>query len=324
MGLAEVTKDVEKLYGAVVTDGQWVVDTKKQVFSLGPSLDFITHGGVQEGSWMGISGPEKTCKTATALSLAAQMQAAGRHVVYGDVELRVTPQHLLGTRGLKLDSASFSRVASSKAKILSAQDHLKTYLRYLKEIPGCCLIIDSISALVDERELEGGIGTETRGSGAKLFAQFVSLAANVVPVNDCVVVGIVQQYSNTSGYGAHKLDKVASRFKYQEDYILKVKKCESWEASGNLLGAKITWECRNTKFGPPGGVFTSHVRYGVGVDHAYELIVLGEAFNVISLKGGWYTFQGKKYQGGEKLYRALSESPELFEELKLELARARP
>lgn len=313
--------EIQKDFGeGVLLDGNSVADEKKILIPLSPSLDIITSGGVMEGSFVGVTGNPKTGKTSLALTFAAtcQLQEFGsRPVFYGNVEGRITKMHLKGIRGLNLAKPNFNIIRSIKGKILTAQEHLEVYCRILRNIPRCVLIIDSISALCDEREMTGGIGTETRGSGAKLFSQFLNLVSNVVPVQDSIVIGITHLMCNTSGMGAQYIEKATRRWHYQADYQLRTIMTEAWKSGEKQIGQIVKWACKCSKQGPPGMTVESHLRYGVGIDKLYETLNFGIAIGLVKKGGAWYSldFLGKgkdtpKFQGLEKTYQAFLQNPE--------------
>lgn len=313
-----ICREVEADYGKeIMVVGQSVVDKPRMVIPISPSMDIITSGGILEGSWVGITGNPKTTKTNLALCIAATCQRpeyGGRKVYYGKVEGRLSVQHLKGIRGLDLDNLQI--IQSRKGKILTAQDYLRIFEKIIKTEERCVLIIDSVSALVDEREMEGGVGTETRGSGAKLMSQWIATMSNVVPVNDTIVIGITHLMSNTSGMGAQYVEKATRRWHYQCDYQLRTISKEAWKAGESQIGYKVKWVCKNSPLGPPDMTVESYVRFGVGVDRLFEVFNFGVAAGLIRKSGSWYSLDYlggdmiPKGQGGEGVYQLLTENPE--------------
>lgn len=322
--LIELARTIEKEYGkGIVQAGQSVVDRNKEVISFGPALDIVT-GGVEEGWFIGTSGQPKTHKTTTILSFAARAQEKGRHVVFADVEGRMTAKHLKGIRGLKLDPKNFTYIASQKGKILTAQDHLSIAEHYLRNLPRCVYVFDSVSCLLDEKEYTGGLGTETRGGTSKLFSQFMRSNATSARTNGCIVFGVTHLIANTSGFGAKWNERASQMWHYQCDYQLKVITSKPWKAANKIIGGEINWLCKTTpRIGViPGMSITSYIRYGVGIDELFELISFGIALGVLQKEGksAWLTLPfikgTPKLQGGEKVYEALLEHPEWAEELR--------
>lgn len=338
-----VCAQIEKAYGeGVAASARGYLDEKKTVIPFGPCLDLITGGGVEEGSWVGITGNPKSYKSSTALSFCANAQRpeyGSRPVFYAKVEGRLSAALLQGTRGLVLDRPQFTLIQSSRGRILSAQEYLSILSEILRQVPRAVVVIDSISALCEERELTGGVGTETRGGGAKLFSSFCRQMANVVPVNQSVVIGITHLIANTSGLGAPLMERAARAWQYQCDYQLRVKNKSPWARSSDarILGAEVSWVCNTSRRGTPGMAISSYVRYGTGIDRLYELAYLGDTVGLIKKKGSWYTLsylekhlaaaegqQGEppKAQGLENVARLLGENPEWAAWLDRELASA--
>lgn len=330
----------------IMVSGEEAASVPCQKISWSPSIDLITDGGVLEGSWVGITGNEKTGKTSWALQLAAEAQKPEygilqpdgtlkpRAVVYSKVEGRLAMNRLKEVAGLNLERNRFIIVQSQQGKILSAQDHLNILDRVIKTIPGVIVILDSISALCDEREMKGGVGTETRGGGAKIFSQWLREMGQVVPVNRSIVIGITHLISNTSGMGAAYMERAARAWKYQKDYDLRTFKKEKWKAGESVIGLKIGWKCETTPTGNPFLQNYGYLRFGLGVDRLFEAIQLGIDARLIRKAGAWYTldFVGgdadpPKAQGGEGVYQLLLDNPEwaktlcsLIEEMAADLA----
>lgn len=324
----QIYHDIEQKYGSgVMVDGDTVRNERRHVISMGPSLDIVTSGGIQEGCWVGITGNPKTGKSSCCLSFAANCQRpenGSRPVFYAKVEGRLSQALLDGTRGLQKGKPHFNLIQSSSGLILTAQQYLEILLQILRSVPRAVVIIDSISALCDEREMNDGIGTETRGAGAKLFSQFCRTAANVVPTQKAIVMGITHLISNTSGKGAPFVERVARGWQYQCDYQLRVRQRSDWETGGRQIGYVVKWECGVTPIGRPGMTMDSYVRFGVGIDRLFELIQLGLGIGLVHKSGSWLSLPGRegKYQGAERLYQHLLDQPKVADELENEIKKS--
>lgn len=330
--------DIEKEYGKdIMVSGDDIVSRPRVVVPISPSLDIITSGGIEEGSWVGITGPPKTGKTTLALDIASICQRpeyGARPVFYLKAEGRLSTTHLKGIRGLNRSKGSFMVVESKEGRILSSQDYLRIGSNILRTVPGAVLIIDSASALCDETELNGGVGTILVGGGNKAFAQFCRTMNQVVPVNRSIVLVITHLQARIGPGVPGMSERVAKAAQYQYDYMLRTISKTPWKAGDRIIGLEITWQCNTSKLGPPGMKINSFLRFGVGVDRLYECISLGMSAGLITGKG-WYTlsFLAKpeyaallngeappKAQGAEKVYALLSERPELAHALEKEVA----
>ena len=285
-----------------------------------------------------------THNTSTALSFAAQCQKpenGGRHVYYLNIEGRLKEMNLKGTAGLDLDKMTIFR--STPDKILTAKDYLTLAMKAITSHPGSLIIIDSVSALCDEKEMDEGIGYENRGAGNKIFAGFCRQAANLVPIRNCIVWAIMHLTQSQTGYGGF-VEKGSRTLQYQADVQMRVKFDRPWKVgaagSEKQIGQQVHWLIESCALGPPGMEVDSYIRYGVGVDNVFEAINLGVQLGLIGKAGAWMSLdfmerhlgllgvdkwtdevvKRTKTQGAEKLYRLLQENPPWVVALEAEIA----
>lgn len=333
--VASALAEIEKNFGAgIARSGREVVDSPPAVIPFSPALDGILGGGVPEGSWVSVSGIEKSGKSLSLLSFAANCQKpeyGARPVMLLAAEHRGDALLLNGIRGLKLEPPWFYLVQSTKGKVLSSVDFLNIGLTFLKTVPGGVLIIDSISALVNPQTITNGLGSSDHGSGNRIIGQFIDLAVPAVKANGCIACGVVQLYANTSGYGKHVNEKAARKWFYQCDIRLDVGKYVFDYGNGEdepPTGQTVSWLCRKAALTGPGAKTESFIRFGTGIDRVKELIVRGRDFGLVEQAGSWMTLSflanredlrnGKdevKVQGLEKAYQLLEENVEMYQEL---------
>lgn len=338
-----IYKEMNEKYGAGhMVDGDEYISRPQMLIPMSPVFDVLTSGGIQEGSFVGFAGKEKTGKTTSILSFAARCQRpeyGSRPIFYGKVEGRLSRKHTSEIEGLITKRPHFNILQSEEGRILSAQDHLTEYLNIVKTVPGAVIIIDSISALTDQKEIEAGVGSESRGGGAKLFTQFVRLAKDIVPVNRSIVIGVSQMMANVTGQGKKWLEKGSLYWRYQCDYLFCSTYAKPWTATNNKqIGLQTEWSCTNTPTGSPGKKMSGFIRFGTGIDNIYELLSMGQMCGLIQGKTWYYLSYLKlhrpefadqekpndsvpKAQGGEGVYRLLKNNPEYAELLRLEILK---
>lgn len=332
-----VAAEVERDYGkGIMISGVEFVTKPRTVIPVGPALDLIS-GGIVEGSWVGITGNPKQGKTALALQMAANAQKAeygSRPIFYFKIEGRMAHTLLHGTRGLDLTKGKFNLFHSIEGKILTSQNFLSIMESTIRTVPQAVLIIDSVSTLCDEKESTDGVGTETRGGGAKLISQFCRTMAQVVPVNRTIVIGITHLISNTSGMGAALVERGSRAWSYQCDYQFRTKAKRPWKVGTRTIGAEVDWVCNSTPLIAPGAAITSYVRYGLGIDSLYELIELGKSAGFVQKSGSWLYLEFLKHHeefgladapeapkalGADKARELLSEHPDWAAALEMDL-----
>jgi protein RecA len=301
--IKDVIDEINSKFGRVIKSGSELLDRVSKTIPVSPAHDLGLGGGIPQGSWVTVAGKPKTHKTSTILHFARNCQKEGMEVYYGNIEGR------LKKRDIRLDNLDMSRfhvIESSEEKLLTAVDYLTIFEDLLKTKKEILLIIDSVSMLADEKEIEGGIGTSTRGGGAKYLAQFCRNMAGVVPVRNHIVVGIMQLMANTSGYGSPFQEKGGNAIVYQADVRMQVKSTELIESDKQVVGAKVDWKINASALNtPPGQEYESYIKYGSGIDEVMELATLGEVLGLITKGGAWYTVDvlpdKPKFQGLEKL-----------------------
>lgn len=335
---------VDEAHKITTVSGKQLLDRDQMVIPMSPSVDSVG-GAVPEGSWVTLSSPEGFGKTTTALTFAATCQRpeyGSRRIFYYVVEGRLKKRDLRGIKGLNTESPMFNVIESKKGRILSSTDYLSICAEYIARVPGSVHIIDSVSALVNPTVMQGGLGTEDRAAGYKIVGQFCDLNSNVVPANKAIVIGIVQLIANTSGKGGPgKVPKVPNRWRFQTDVWLEGQYAERWtvgaDENSEQIGQKLHWRMQKTALNlGAGGKCESYLRYGVGIDKLYELIVFAKDLGLIT-GSGWNTFdflnahpellagtpyEGKEkvqFQGMEKTYNALEENPAWMEALQSDM-----
>lgn len=292
-----IIKDIEKTLGeGVIINGTEILERPKTLIPFGPAINQITGGGIPEGSWVILSGKEKLGKSLSALHFAKQCQKpefGERNIYYLNVEARLKKRDILGIEGLNPDKIHI--IESTYKKILNTEDYLNAASNILNTDPGCVIIIDSLSQLVSQRQQEGGVGTQTRGSGGILVGDFTSQMGPVVNVKKSIVICILQLRNNTSGKGPAFIEKGGWAVQYQCDVKLvsySSPKLFVEKEGSPPVGQIITWKCTSTGTGcPPNRECQSYIRYGEGIDETTELIV--DATDIGLIGGGgtaWLKF----------------------------------
>lgn len=313
----DLKKDLEKKYGLnIITSGQHLVDNPKDVISISPAFDIGLGGGLPKGTLGLLAALFSYGKTTTALSIAANAQKAGMTIYYDDIEARLKPRDLKGIRGL--DSSAINVIQSQPGKILSAEERLQIEEQILNTEQNVLMIQDSSSQLCSSEELSCDMGEKKRAPGAVLLSQFTKKIANVLPVNNNILLCIVHMIANTGGsYGSGLTESGGNKIKYAANLHVRAKTIEYLKVGTNdPYGQQVVWEVQKSPIGPPKCKIESFIRYGVGIDAVLELINLGIQLGIVQQGGAWYTLEDQKVQGQEKLYSLLCNDEVLCKTLK--------
>lgn len=327
-----------------------IADDEPQILSVSPNMDFGLSGGIPEGSFVNLSGKEKSGKTTVALHIAAKAQSdeyGNRPTFLVDVEHRIKKMHLKGIKGLKLakepgDTSGLQIIRSSKKKILSAQEFLTSACDIIKNHEGAVIILDSTSALCSAQEQTTGITGQGRALGPRMLAEFCRQMGPVVPIQNTILISIQHLIANTSGYGSPYMEDSGRKIQYQSDVKLRCKTSQPITVKDKEVGRVTTWKVEWSALGAPGATIKTYIRYGIGVDELSEIIELALDFGLISKAGAWCDCvflhhntepevlkyieeSGKepekafKAQGAEGLYQMLEQNPKFVKILKEEI-----
>ncbi len=284
---ARIFKEITKELGNnIIVKGSEIIERPRTIIPVSPRINQALNGGIPEGSWVILAGEPKAGKTLTALHFAKKCQEeryGGRNVYYLNIEGRLKKRDILGIPGI--DAERLTIIESTEDKILSSQDFLTIAEKILHTDKRCLVIFDSVSQLCEEKALINGIGTETRGGGAKLMSQFTAQMANVVPVKNSIVICILHVLANTSGWGSNTFEKGGNSIQFQVDVKLRVQGAPVLRKVSDKsppFGQIVTWKCLSSALGPPHRVCESYIRYGEGVDEIHEAILDAKDIGLIT------------------------------------------
>lgn len=266
-----------------------MLDNRKdyKVIHVSPVIDVALSGGIKEGSWVMLSGAAKSGKTTIAMQIAANCQKEGRHIIYLDVEGRLKEMNF---EVAELNPEKVTIIRASE-KPLSAEEFLDIAYKLVssKENEGCVCIIDSISSLIPQRDLEQEINGMTRPGLPKILSDFTKKMGQIVPNQKSLMILITHMITNTSGYGAGKMADGGVKIQYQADTRMEVKSIQPWVQDDQQIGQAVNWKVLCSSMGPPGAECQSWIRYGYGVDKIQEALSMGLEAGLIAQAGAWMT-----------------------------------
>lgn len=281
--------EIAKKYGDVIKTGTELLDNRKdyKVIHVSPVIDVALSGGIKEGSWVMLSGAAKSGKTTIAMQIAANCQKEGRHIIYLDVEGRLKEMNF---EVAELNPEKVTIIRASE-KPLSAEEFLDIAYKLVssKENEGCVCIIDSISSLIPQRDLEQEINGMTRPGLPKILSDFTKKMGQIVPNQKSLMILITHMITNTSGYGAGKMADGGVKIQYQADTRMEVKSIQPWVQDDQQIGQAVNWKVLCSSMGPPGAECQSWIRYGYGVDKIQEALSMGLEAGLIAQAGAWMT-----------------------------------
>jgi len=287
---------INKKYGKIIQSGLDVLSHLEtyEVISFSPALDIALGGGLREGTCVNMTGDPKTGKTTSALHFAAKAQKEGRKVYYFNTEGRLTKHNFTGIKGLKVDEIEIIQT-SDLAPQISAETYLNSLEHLIKQEPGMVAIVDSVSNMIPQEELDGDIRTGVRNGLPRLLSMFFKRTSGDIARMRSIVIFITHNIANTGGsrFSPSKMADSGNMLQYQVGTNMVITHRGKWEVpkeSGNHVGQVANWKIiTSAAGGRPNSTAESWIRYGTGIDESQEIAQIASQFALIAARGAWYT-----------------------------------
>lgn len=293
------------------------------------SLDIALGGGWPGNQWSEIVGYESAGKTLIALKTIAANQARDPKwtAVWFDAEQCWDRRW---ARQLGVDD--------DRVIVMSDNGMESVYqatIEFLSTRKVDCIVIDSLPALVPEREDENEMGELAVGLGALLTGQFFrkqrSATRRSLTVEERPVFGLViNQWRDRIGviHGDPKTTPGGRGKNYSFVVRVEVKR-DQWLEEGEFrVGHTIKAHCIKNKTAPPQRTaifdfyFVDSGPFQAGqFDVAKEIVALGLKYQAIERAGAYYSYGDQRWQGKERVLEALRDEAELLAELEAEVMR---
>lgn len=299
-------EELNKKYGeGTLIAGNEIADDVEVVSSGSVTLDIATTiGGLPVGKLIEIFGPESSGKSTITLHIIAEFQKSGKKCVLVDAEQSFDKKYAT-TLGVKVDDLIYVQPRCGEDGYNIVEGLVRT-----KEVG--LIVIDSHTALVPKKIVDGEVGDSTMALQARLNSTALLKIHPLLKESNCTIVSIAQLRTNIGAYGDPLSPTGGLAYKFYSDMRLKMSKQVDKEAETN----KTKVEVIKNKCGVPFGKAEFLINWGTGIDRLQEVIDLAVEKKLIELKGaGWYVVNGEKLQGDEKVKDYLRKNDVYLQEI---------
>lgn len=251
-----------------------------------PSWTYVLGGGLPRGRVVEVSGEFSSGKSTSCVYFAAQAQAQGLRVFWIDAEQAYNQKF---SQGFGLDLKPITPMSGEEA--LDAVEKLA--------IAGADLIVlDSISALTPQKELDGEITDETMALQARMLGKFFRRITPVLAQTKCCLVMINQIRSTMAMYGPKTETTGGKGVKFFSSIRAETKRKEFFKEKEGMPPKGILVRIRTikNKCAVPFREADLELYYANGFDIGSELLSVGEALGLVEKKGSAYSI-GEKSLG---------------------------
>jgi len=300
----ETIKKLEARYGVgTIIHGKDVIQNFEVVPTGSLTLDVaIGLGGNPVGKLIEIFGPESSGKSTMCLHMTAGFQKLGGECLLIDFEHSYDKAYAT-TLGVDVDKLTIIQPDCLE----DGYNIIETLIRTGKVR---FVIIDSHTAGMTKKVIEGETGDATVASQARINSQALGKIKPLLMPNRCTMIGVSQLRADIGGYGGDK-PTGGNAWKFYSDIRYKVFKINDKANESN----KTTVEVIKNKCAPPFGKAEFSINWGTGVDRQKELIDFATELGFIKVGGSWFTIGETKLQGMDKVKEFLNDNPEYSADL---------
>jgi recombination protein RecA len=300
-------------------------------FAKSPSfgLNRALNGGFPYGRQVLVWGNKSSGKSSFCLQLIAQAQQEGKVCAWIDAEMTYSPEW---ANKLGVDS---SNLIHSTARTMNDMVDVGTDLM---KAGIDIIVVDSISALLpaiyfekDSTDLKQLENTKQIGAEARDMTNAVKmLNYSNNQVKPTLLILISQARNNIGAMYVSQQPTGGMATKFYSSTIVKLFSSESDNQAikGKIyvgdkiieekIGRKVRWDVQFSKTSPAfqTGEYDFYFRGSdLGVDSVADLVDTSEMLGFIERGGAWYTVEGERYQGREKLILGVKENLDIQQAL---------
>jgi recombination protein RecA len=281
------------------------------------SLDLALGGsGVPKGRIIEIFGPESSGKTTLALHVVARAQRAGGIAAFIDAEHALDPSWAKKL-GVELETLLVSQPGSG-------EEAMQITEMLIKSNAVDVIVIDSVAALVPQKELEGEIGDTHVGLQARLMSQALrKLTGAIAKSKTCVI--FINQIREKIGvmFGSPETTPGGRALKFYSSCRIDVRRIGQLKEGEDVVGQRVKAKVVKNKVAPPFRVAEFDMMHADGISYEGDVLDLAMAQKLIVRSGAWFRYGEMQLgQGREKTRTYMVENPALVEELKQKILTA--
>lgn len=275
------------------------------------SLDIaLGIGGVPRGRIIEIFGPESSGKTTLAQHIVAEVQKQGGIAAFVDAEHALDPDYAAKI-GVKVKDLLISQPDTGE----QALEIVETLVR---SNAVDVVVVDSVAALVPQKEIEGDMGDQHMGLQARLMSQALRKLTGIVSKTKTVVI-FINQIRHKIGvfFGNPETTTGGTALKFYSSVRIEVRRSAQIKQADKIIGNRVKCKVVKNKVAAPFRTCEFDIMYNEGISIAGDLLDTGVAYNVVNKSGNSYSFNNIKLGvGRENAKKALKADPKLMKEIR--------
>jgi recombination protein RecA len=312
--LDAIIKQINKKFGDGTIVSKTPIADVQFVSSGCLSLDKILGGGWARGRIHEMIGLEASGKSTLALTAVTEVQKLGEKAAYIDIEHALDPKYMKAL-GVNLEELIITQPNAGE----EALDIVEMLTRSGQV---SLIVIDSVAALVPQRELENNMGDSAIGLQARLMSQAMRKLAAIAHQTNTTLLFINQiRLKIGIAYGNPEVTSGGLGLKYAASQRVDLRRKEMIKQGDKITGSVTRAKIIKNKVAPPFQECTFIIKYGEGIDVHGDVLSLALEVGLVEKKGAWYSLFGQVNvaQGEQSMIQYLKDNPAIFEELKCKI-----
>jgi recombination protein RecA len=275
------------------------------------SLDLaLGVGGVPRGRIIEIFGPEASGKTTLAQHIIAEVQKAGGIAAFIDAEHALDPDYAKKI-GVDVNNLLISQPDTGE----QALEILETLVR---SNAVDVVVLDSVAALVPQKEIEGEMGDSHMGLQARLMSQALRKLTGVISKTKTVCI-FINQIRNKIGvfFGNPETTTGGMALKFYSSVRIEVRRAAQIKQGERIIGNRVKVKIVKNKVAAPFRTCEFDIMYNEGISISGDVLDLGTELGIIKKSGNSYTFgENKLGVGRENAKLFLRQNPKILKEIR--------
>jgi recombination protein RecA len=275
------------------------------------SVDLALGGkGFPRGRIIEVFGPESSGKTTLALHAVAASQRAGGIAAFIDAEHALDPSWAKKL-GISLESLLVSQPTSGEEAMHIAELLIKSNAIDI-------IVVDSVAALVPQKELDGEIGDSFVGLQARLMSQAMRKLTGAIAKSKTTVI-FINQIREKIGvmFGSPETTPGGRALKFYSSCRIDVRRIGQLKDGEDVVGQRVKVKVVKNKVAPPFRVAEFDMMHADGISVEGDILDLAITAKLVDKTGTWLRY-GEVHlgQGREKARLFLKENPKVAQELR--------
>ncbi len=275
------------------------------------SLDLAMGGqGFPKGRIIEVYGPESSGKTTLALHVVAQAQRGNGIAAFIDAEHALDPSWAKKL-GVELETLLVSQPSSG-------EEAMQITEMLIKSNAVDVIVIDSVAALVPQKELDGDIGDTHVGLQARLMSQALRKLTGVIAKSKTCVI-FINQIREKIGvmFGSPETTPGGRALKFYSSCRIDVRRIGQLKDGEDVVGQRVRAKVVKNKVAPPFRVAEFDMMHTNGISYEGDVLDLAIAAKLVVRSGAWFRYGDMQLgQGREKTRAFLVDNPTLVAELR--------